>query len=429
MDVICATDFSDPAASSADVAVAVARSLGVSLRLVYVVDRRASAGMLGGALDLVAASVRDRLASEAQRLRAQGVEVHEDLLDGVPDEELIRLSGESKERLIILSSTGWRSTSFWTLGSVAEKTARGAKCPVLVVRAREPFLDWTTGKRPLKVLVGIDLSSASEAAVRWIAQLRKVGPCEVKFAHVYSPAEEMARYGFRSSIVEEDPRLRQALLEDLTQLVTSAGEASSEILVRPNLGRPADPLVDIAETEGADLLVVATRELPALERAKRGSVSYTALHMSPTSVATVPAGSEFTAQSLPRLERIVVASDGSEGGRSAICYGMAIAPPGSVVHVVRVLPKKSSADDKDAARRSLLDGIPHDSTRRTEVEVIESDDAAQAICQAAERLHADVIAIASRGRSTAFRTILGSVSEEVAKQSRRPVIIIHPGKK
>ncbi len=429
MDIICATDFSDPAASSADVAVSIARSINAPLRLVYVIDRRASSGMLGGALDLVAASIRDRLSAEGQRLRDQGVEVREELLDGVPDEELIRISGEAKNGLIILSSTGWRSTSFWTLGSVAEKTARGAKCPVLVVRNRESLLAWTSGKKPLEVMVGIDRSSASETAVRWISELRRIGPCNVRFAHVFSPVEEMPRYGFRGSIVEEDPRLHRSMLEDLEKLVTAAGETSPRILLRANLGRPADALIAIAGEESVDLLVVATRELPVVERAKRGSVSYTALHMSPTSVATIPAGVELSARSLPRLESIVAASDGSEGGRSAVCYAMAIAPAGSKVHVICVVPKGTSEEDRQASSRLLLEGIPQDSTSRTEVEVVESDHVANAICQAAERLHADVICIASRGRSAALRTILGSVSEAVARNSRRTVLIVHPGQK
>lgn len=428
MEVICGTDFSTPAVAAGNIAAGIARANGVPLRLIYAIDQTATAGIFGGVTELVVASVRDRLTAEAERLRSTGVEVHEELVHGVPDEELIRLSKESTDRLIVVAATGWRSAPFWTLGGVAERTARGAACPVLVVRDGDALDAWLRGERPLRVLVGVDLSAASEAPVRWIAQLRKAGPCEVRFAHIYSPVEEMARQGRRGSLVDADPELQASLAEELSLRIRAAGEPDPQIIVRGNLGRPADPLINLVSEEKADLLVVATRQISPLERTWRGSVSYSALHLSPSSVATVPAGEALGAQALPRLERILAASDGSEGGRLAIGYALAIAPPGGVVHLVRVVGRDCTPEEQERARQSLLEGVAHEHAGRIEAEVIVSDDPAKAICHAAERTHADVICIATRGRSTIARTLLGSVSEAVVSSSRRPVLIVHAGK-
>ena len=428
MDVICGTDFSSPALAAGEVAAGIARSQGAPLRLIYAIDQTATAGIFGGVTELVVASVRDRLTNEAERLRATGVEVHEELVHGVPDEELIRLSKESSDRLIVVAATGWRSAPFWTLGGVAERTARGAACPVLVVRDGASLNAWLNGERPLRVLVGVDLSAASEAPVRWISQLRKAGPCEVRFSHIFSPVEEMGRLGIRGSLADADPELKSTLTEELALRIRAAGEPDPSIIVRGNLGRPADPLIDLVSEEAADLLIVATRQISPLERTWRGSVSYTALHLSPSSVATVPAGEALGAQTVPRLERILAASDGSEGGRLAIGYALAIAPAGAVVHLIRVVGSDCTAEDRESAKRSLLEGVSREHAGRAEVEVVVSDDPAKAICHAAERTHADVICIATRGRSVIARTLLGSVSEAVAASSRRPVLIVHPGK-
>jgi len=50
---------------------------------------------------------------------------------------------------------------------------------------------------------------------------------------------------------------------------------------------------------------------------------------------------------------------------------------------------------------------------------------ASAILQAAERLDVDVIALASHGRSGLGRLVQGSVAEEVARRSSRPLLLIH----
>jgi nucleotide-binding universal stress UspA family protein len=57
-------------------------------------------------------------------------------------------------------------------------------------------------------------------------------------------------------------------------------------------------------------------------------------------------------------------------------------------------------------------------------EVIESGKTAIAICQAAERFDADVICMASHGRSGISKAILGSVAQDVMARSTRPVLVV-----
>ena len=64
---------------------------------------------------------------------------------------------------------------------------------------------------------------------------------------------------------------------------------------------------------------------------------------------------------------------------------------------------------------------------RTHVSVIEAPVVDDAIVAAAERHDVDVIAVGSHGRSGLSRTLIGSVAEQVARRSRRPVFIVHGG--
>jgi nucleotide-binding universal stress UspA family protein len=58
--------------------------------------------------------------------------------------------------------------------------------------------------------------------------------------------------------------------------------------------------------------------------------------------------------------------------------------------------------------------------------VLSGDDTAQVIGEAAERLAADVVVIASRGRSGITRALLGSVADKLLRTCRRPVLVLRP---
>jgi nucleotide-binding universal stress UspA family protein len=54
-------------------------------------------------------------------------------------------------------------------------------------------------------------------------------------------------------------------------------------------------------------------------------------------------------------------------------------------------------------------------------------DPVQEILLEAEAFGADLIAVATAGRSGLGRTVLGSVAEQVFRKSRLPVVLYHPG--
>ena len=73
---------------------------------------------------------------EGQRL---GVAVQSIILTGIPSEEIVRASADYD--LIVMGNVGRTGLAHILLGSVAESTVRQARCPVLVVRAKD-------GKKP-----------------------------------------------------------------------------------------------------------------------------------------------------------------------------------------------------------------------------------------------------------------------------------------
>lgn len=67
-----------------------------------------------------------------------GVDVKPLVVNGIPTSEIVDASGNYD--LIVMGTAARTGVSLLLLGSVAEKTVRHARCPVLVVRAVETML-------------------------------------------------------------------------------------------------------------------------------------------------------------------------------------------------------------------------------------------------------------------------------------------------
>jgi nucleotide-binding universal stress UspA family protein len=60
------------------------------------------------------------------------------------------------------------------------------------------------------------------------------------------------------------------------------------------------------------------------------------------------------------------------------------------------------------------------------VHTLQADETAVALAQCAARIGADVICMASHGRTGIARAVMGSVADQVLKQTTRPVMIVRP---
>ena len=440
--IVCGTDFSENADKAAAVADALARRLGIPFILAHSVDERGE--FPENMHTRLTNEDRPRLAEHATRLRGVGLSFEEKLLRGLPDDGVAQFAAQTGARLVVVGAS--TTSSNWAarllLGNISARIAESSPVPTLVVQDAAPFVAWARGERTLKVFVGADFSTSSDAALRWVAELRQIGPCEVIAGYVDWPPEEAARLGVSGPVGldENPPAIQQMLERDVREKVARlAGGENVRVCVRANAGRADEPLLEMAVEAQADLIVIGTHQWHGLSRLQHGSVSRGILRHAPMSVACVPAPAAAPVAG-PRVRecpRVFVAVDVTEPHGFASRYAYGIAASGGTVCLMHnlepaeppVAPPSDRAQPAAEAAAKLRALTPHEAEARgiaTEVEVTESRETAAAICAAAERFGADIICIGSHTRPGFTAKALGSVSLAVLQTSRRPVLVVWP---
>lgn len=443
MSIVVGSDFSETSNQALSAAAELARRLELPLHLVHGVE-------LGHGEPFDDPSVPTTswigrmLERQADRLRREGTTVETHVRSLPAEEALFEVAQQVDARLIVVAASqhGERRA----LGSRADRIAARSHVPVLAVRNPKPFEAWARGERPLRVVLGADLSLSSEAAMRWLNELTRLGPCEVVLVHLYWPPQQFQRLGLGGvrSLVDADADVTRALRQEFAaRLAQFSGLAHVDFRLEPNLGRYDARLTSIALELDADLIVVGAHGRSASERVWEGSVSRGVLRMAVSSVACVPITPGATTARSARLSRVLVATDFSDAGNAAVPLAYAVAPEGSWVHLVHVIPAATHGfdphdifelgDASPVARaeaevrlRALVPSAKNDESPHTIVHVLGSKHPALAIAQAAERLDVDLICLGTRGRSGVARALLGSEAQNVLASTRKPVLFARP---
>jgi nucleotide-binding universal stress UspA family protein len=343
----------------------------------------------------------------------------------------------------------------WVLGGVVERTVRFSSCPVAIIPGDYDLAPWGSGggrPRPPRIVVGLDDAGGSHNLYDFVVDLRRRKGCDVDFLHFYWPLEEYARLGLRGPrdlfspdpevIANLEPKLRAKIAEEVEG---RSGQGAIAVDIRPAWGEPAANLLLAMSDLKADLLVVGLEPRRGLGRFFGGSVAERlAHHASRLAIVAVPErpAPAATHPAIPRLGTVLAATDFSTASKAAIPQVYALLrASGGIVELCHVyehgLPSPPYAYDRpedhlSLEKRAALEDelrslIPEEAPGlgiTTHVTVIDGGRAADAIVQAAERLNADVIALASEGRTGIARAVLGSVAQEVLHRARRPVFVI-----
>ncbi|GAA0504820.1 universal stress protein [Paractinoplanes deccanensis] len=184
-------------------------------------------------------------------------------------------------------------------------------------------------------------------------------------------------------------------------------------VIRRTYGAEGLQLCQIAEESGADLIVVGSRGL-AGARAALGSVSDLVVHCATRPVLVVPYPLLDAQRAVLDTGPVLLGWDGTAGAEAARESVAHLFPRRAVVPV--------HAEDGDHRVDVAIPGLIR--VRRTGVHAERGRSVAAALATQAEKSHAAVIAVGSRGRSAARELMLGSVAMATLHHAFRPVLVV-----
>jgi len=234
----------------------------------------------------------------------------------------------------------------------------------------------------------------------------------------------------------------------LTQMAESMSGQVAGVEIAFPYGRPTQKILEMIEAYQADGVVMTTHGRTGFDHLLHGSVTEALLARSSVPVFVVYArpGQAPASPFSPTNARLLVPQNGSEYDAPARNAAIdMLGPSGEIVlvtiapspehvlrddsgrHVLAYLDQQEEALTREA--RDYLAGVaaplgtgPTPINVRTDVRV---GDPASGIAMAALDTHADLIVMATHGRTGIKRAVLGSVTGTVLRTVATPVVLVH----
>ena len=140
--ILVAVDGSPFAERALSYAIDLAKKYGSKLIILHVIMRRFYAVTPSEAGVLATATFVKEMQDEGKAIidkaeepaKAEGVNYESRLAEGVPAEEIVKISESERVQLIIIGSRGLTEVRAFLLGSVSDKVSHHCKCPIMIVK-------------------------------------------------------------------------------------------------------------------------------------------------------------------------------------------------------------------------------------------------------------------------------------------------------
>jgi len=196
-------------------------------------------------------------------------------------------------------------------------------------------------------------------------------------------------------------------------------------------GEIYEKIVDLADAENCDLIVMGRKGISGLEKVLVGSVTARVIGHSQRDVLVVPKGTAIG------WKNVLFATDGSKYSEAATNRAIGFAKSyGSEVKVISVvdvteefiarapgaledLVKKAKDIVEDVKKKASSEGIKAEG-------IVREGEAFKVITDIASKEKSGVIVMGSHGRTGLRRLLMGSVTEKVIGYAPCPVLVVKP---
>jgi nucleotide-binding universal stress UspA family protein len=140
------------------------------------------------------------------------------------------------------------------------------------------------------IVVGTDGSETAQVAVRSAIEMAKSVGATLQIVSAYEPISEQRLRSEKKEVPKDLEWMVNPREEVDTTLEEAAEEAKSagiDVEIHARQGDPADAILDVAEEQHADLIVVGNKGMTGAKRFLLGSVPNKVSHHAPSSVLII----------------------------------------------------------------------------------------------------------------------------------------------
>jgi nucleotide-binding universal stress UspA family protein len=277
-----------------------------------------------------------------------------------------------------------------------------------------------------KILVAVDSSESSKNALHQAFKLANEEKCWITVTSVVPPYEgEIEILGVK----DIRAALRKPCEDALAEVQNIARTERMLVKTVCEEGEVYERIVDLADAENCDVIVMGRRGLRRVERTLIGSVTARVIGHTQRDVLVVPNGTTVG------WKTIVLATDGSKysaaAAERAIAFAKSYGGELKVLSVVDVptefyaeapkavedLVRKAKEFVADVKKQAEAAGVPAET-------FVGEAEAYQAVNNLAQEQKADMIVLGSHGRTGLRRLLMGSVTEAVIGHASCPVLVV-----
>jgi nucleotide-binding universal stress UspA family protein len=277
-----------------------------------------------------------------------------------------------------------------------------------------------------KILVAVDSSESSKNALHQAFKLANEEKCWITVTSVVPPYEgEIEILGVK----DIKAALRKPCEDALAEVQKIAKTERMLVKTVCEEGEVYERIVDLADAENCDVIVMGRRGLRRIERTLIGSVTARVIGHTQRDVLVVPNGTTVG------WKTIVLATDGSKysaaAAERAIAFAKSYGGELKVLSVVDV-PTEFYAEApkavEDLVRKAK--GFVADVKKQAEAAGVSAEtfvgeaEAYQAVNNLAKEQKANMIVLGSHGRTGLRRLLMGSVTEAVIGHATCPVLVV-----
>jgi nucleotide-binding universal stress UspA family protein len=281
-----------------------------------------------------------------------------------------------------------------------------------------------------KILWATDFSDEAQEALLYAEAFAKTFKAKIVALHVvpdFSPVLYNAAYAIREDLARRINFIKDEAKKKLTALKKAKGIPFKAVVKE---GSASKTIIETAEEEKVDMIVIGRRGMSAIEKLFIGSVANQVLRNSPVPILVTK---KKTGK--PRFKKIIVPTDFSDREEVERDFAWKLAKGfGSdltLLHVLELHDYEFSPKVLDELFNSLLKRLKKRKTReKTDIKVSEevyrAINASTGIVDYAETHHFDLIVISTCVQTKLERFFLGSTTEKVISYTHIPIFAIPP---